>query len=295
LVDDRGAPAVNPKIALQRAPVVARAPDPQLNRRVAQLAQTAIEELGAGRSKKVLISTILAAARLSELPAFAAILRAAKDETFGDYFVFLISEMEEDFGSRSTVSILQLFADAGVNITKLNYSLDLLAAVAKFKSLVKRFKALLNSGDLSEDDSRRVRLSIAEAEAALRAIEGRRKPGVQVRQAGAVAIAAGAAWRTVGVLAADDVTGIGVADDVAIPFVIVGAAVLSAIALFTGGPKPEILDYGPAMAKVEAAVREMTDLLGISVALTAAGNVADRESYKRLKNSSRQRKRPELP
>jgi len=272
-VGDRRVPAVSPKSTLQRAPA-AGTPVPQLNRRVVQLAQTAIEELDDGRSKKVLISTILAAAKLSELPAFAKILRATRDETFGDHFVFLFSEMEEDFGSSSTVSILQLFADAGVDITKLNYSLDPLAAVAKFKSVVKRFKALRESGDLSEADSRRVSVLIAEAEAALRAIEGdRRKPGTQVRQMGGVAAAAGVAWSAVGALAADDVTGIGVADDVAIPFVIIGAAALSAIALFTGGLKPQTLDYGPAKVKVEAALREMTVLLGLSVAMAA--NVAD--------------------
>ena len=86
-----------------------------------------------------------------------------------------------------------------------------------------------------------------------------------------VAAAAGVAWKLAGALAVDDVTGIGVADDVAIPFVIVGAAALSAIALVTGGPKPVTLDYGPARAKIEAALRQMADLLAVSTAMAVQG------------------------
>jgi hypothetical protein len=273
MVEDRRASTAYPVITLQRTPDVAREAGPQADRRVVQLAETAIDDLDDRRSKKVLISAVLAAARLSDLRRFAAILKANKHETFGDYFVFLISELEDDFGSAATVSILRLFADAGVNVTNLNYSLNPLGAVATFKSMAKRFKILLESGDLSEDEMRRVRRSITEAEDALRAIEGKLpKPG-QVKRMSAVAVAAGWAWRSAGALVVDDATGIGVADDVAIPFVVAAAIILSGIALFAGS-KPEILDYGPAMAKVEAAVREITGLLGATITLMAE-NVAD--------------------
>jgi hypothetical protein len=244
-----------------------------------ELARTAIDGLDDEKSK-IVLSAVLNAKKLSELPAFATILKAKHHETYGDYFIFLITELEQEWGSRATVSILQLFADAGVDITKQlpTYSLEPLAAVAKFKSLVHRYKALVGSGKVPEVDKQRVSQLIAEAEMALRGIERPpRKPGVQVKQMGAiggVATAATWAWRTAGALAVDDVTGIGVADDVAIPFVIIAAAALSAIALFSSAPKPEILDYGPAKAKVEAALREMTDLLGISIAIMAE-NVAD--------------------
>jgi hypothetical protein len=151
------------------------------------------------------------------------------------------------------VGILRWFADAGVDITKQlpTYSLEPLAAVAKFKSVVQRYKALVNSGKVSEADRQRVGQLIEEAEMAIRGIESPPgKPGVKVKAMGGVAAAATALWTTAGVLAADDVTVIGVADDVLIPFVVVGAAFLSGIALFSG-PKPVMLEYRPAKPKIE--------------------------------------------
>lgn len=41
------------------------------------ISKTAIEELDGDKSKKVLLATVLAAAKLQELPAFTAILKAA--------------------------------------------------------------------------------------------------------------------------------------------------------------------------------------------------------------------------
>jgi hypothetical protein len=246
----------------------------QPSHHVTELARMAIAELGGDPSRKVLLSTVLAAKRRGELPAFAAILKATPHGTHGDHFVFLVNQLHEDFGSKNTVSILQFFAEDGIDITSQLDATDLqpLAAVAKFKSVVARFKELVQAGDLSEADRRRVRQLIADAEAALRSIEGgHRRPGPLVQQAGGVAVAAGAAWKLAGALAIDDVTGIGVADDVAIPFVIVGAAALSAITLMTGGPKPVTLDYGPARAKVEAALQQMADLLAVSTAMAVQG------------------------
>jgi hypothetical protein len=251
---------------------------PKASRRLAEIAQAAIDELDGGRNRKLLLSAVLAAARLGELPAFAAILKATPtDEVFGDHFIFLVWELNERLGSSIAVGLLQLFADAGVEITgQLNtYTLQPLAAVAEFRSLLKRMRALIASGDLSKTDAEALRRAIADAEAELRAIEEPpRRPGIQVKQAGGVAGAAAAAWRAAAALAADDATVIGIADDVAIPFVIIGAAALSAVALFTGGPKPRVLDYGSAKAKVEAAVRMMHDLVAISAAMAVQGKQA---------------------
>ena len=235
------------------------------SRDLEDLARSAIRGLD-DDSKKLRIAAVTSAANRSELPAFAAILRAKPHRTYGDYFIFLIAELEQDYGSKTTISILQRFADAGVDISKLNYSLDPLAAVARFKSLVQRYQAALSSGRVREADRQRVGQAIAEADIALRGIEGpARKPGARVEQMGGVALAAGALWTTAGILAADDVTVIGVADDVAIPFVIIAAATLSAIALFTGGRKPEILDYGPAKAKVDAALAAIAAAVNVAV------------------------------
>lgn len=249
---------------------------PRPSHNLSEISKTAIDELDGGKSMKVLLSTVLAAAKLHELPAFTAILRAAPHDTHGDHFIFLIHELHEDYGSQATVSILQAFADSGINITaKLDaYDLQPLAAVATFKSTAVRFKELYLSGDLPEADMRRIGVLLREAETALRSIEGPpKKHGPQVKLAG-VAGAAVAAWQLAGALAADDVTAVGVAADVAIPFVVGGAIVLTGIAALSGGPKPTMLDYAPARKAVEAALRQMTDLLAISTAMAVQGEQA---------------------
>jgi hypothetical protein len=236
--------------------------------RLSELAKQAIDELDDDQRKKVLISTVLSAGKLGELRAFASILKARPHKTYGNYFIFLITELESDFGSQIAVGLLKLFADANVDVTKdLNtFSLQPLAAVAKFKSLAQRYKAVLLSGKVSDADKQRIGKLIADAQAAIRDIERpARQPGAHVQAMGGVAIAAGALWKTAGALAADDATGIGVADDVLIPFVIVGAAVLSGIALFMGGPKPVMLDYRPVMDKVNSALMAMAAAVEVAV------------------------------
>jgi hypothetical protein len=225
------------------------------------IAQQTIDELDGRQSEKVLLQAVMSATRLKELPAYTAILKAKPDATYGDYFIWLFNKLHDDYGSKITVGVMQWFADAGIDIPKQvhTYTLAPLAAVARFKSLVNRFKKLLQSGDLSKADAQRVSQLILDAQSAIRSIEGPpTRPGSQVKMAGGVAMAAGAAWRLAGALAVDDVTGVGVADDLAIPFVIVGAKVVK-------------LDFGPAQKAVEAALREMTDLLAISAAIAVQG------------------------
>lgn len=265
-----------PPIVQAKSSATSTDESPKPSRNLGEISKTAIDELDGGKSMKVLLSTVLAAAKLHELPAFTAILKAAPHDIHGDHFIFLIHELHDDYGSQATVSILQAFADAGINITaKLDaYDLQPLAAVATFKSTAVRFKELYLSGDLSEADMKRIGALLREAETALRSIEGSPKKHVpQVKVAG-VAGAAVAAWQTAGALAADDVTAVGVADDVAIPFVVVCAIVLTGIAALSGGPKPTMLDYAPARKAVEAALRQMTDLLAISTAMAVQGERA---------------------
>lgn len=250
---------------------------PKPSHNLSEISKMAIDELDGGKSMKVLLSTVLAAAKLHALPAFTAILKAAPHQTHGDHFIFLFHELQHDYGSQATVSILQAFADAGIDIAaKLDaYDLQPLAAVATFKSTAVRFKQLYLSGDLSEADMRSIGVLLREAENALRGVEApQKKHGPQVKLAGGVAGAAIAAWQVAGALAADDVTAVGVADDVAIPFVVVGAIVLTGIAAFTAGPKPTMLDYAPAKKAVEGALRQMTDLLAISAAMAVQGERA---------------------
>jgi hypothetical protein len=241
---------------------------PRPSQHLVELARTTIDELDDDQNKKVLLSAVLAAARRRELPAFAALLKAKRHPSSGDYFIYLVSVLEEEFGSKVTVGILKWFADAGVDIVKQlpTHSLEPLAAVAKFKSQINQYRALVSTGKVPEADRQRVGELIAEADRAIRGIEGpAQKPGGKVKQAGGVAMAAGVLWKSAAALAADDVTGIGVADDVAIPFVVIGAVVLSGIALFSSGPKPEMLDFGPAKAKVNAALLAMAAAAEVAV------------------------------
>lgn len=281
---DAASPGAAPSAPTKGGPPVVQAKpsatstdeSPKPSHNLSEISKTAIDELDGGKSMKVLLSTVLAAAKLHELPAFTAILKAAPHTVHGDHFIFLIHELQDDYGSQATVSILQAFADAGINITaKLDaYDLQPLAAVATFKSTAVRFKQLYLSGDLSEADMRSIGVLLREAENALRSIDGPpKKHGPQVKLAG-VAGGAVAAWQLAGALAADDVTAVGVADDVAIPFVVVGAIVLTGIAALSGGPKPTMLDYAPAKKAVEAALRQMTDLLAISTTMAVQGEQA---------------------
>lgn len=122
-----GPPVVQAKTAAANAD---ESPRPSHN--LSELSKTAIEELDGDKRKKVLLATMLSTAKLHELPAFTALLKAAPDSTHG---IFLINELQDDYGSQATVSILQAFADAGINITaKLDtYDLQPLAAVATFR------------------------------------------------------------------------------------------------------------------------------------------------------------------
>jgi hypothetical protein len=241
---------------------------------VEALAQQAIDQLTGSRSSKILLATVLSAAKRGELPVFAALLKAHPHDDYTDCFVALAHEFAEHLGSMQAVSILEIFADAGVDVAKDVPTVDLqpLGAVAGFKSFIKQVRRLIDADELSREDATELQALISEAAAALRDVEHERRPaGPRVKLMGGVAMAAGGLWRVAGALAADDVTGIGVADDVAIPFVVVAAAILSAIVVFGSGSKVRQVDYRPVVEKVGAALRKMTDLVAISKALAVQG------------------------
>jgi hypothetical protein len=248
----------------------------QPSREVTDDAARAIELMDDDGSKKELLSLVLSVSRRHELRAFTRLLKQAHDDDYEDHFVHLVYRLNNDWGTRIAVGLLQGFADAGVDLTKELPSYGEpapLAAVATFKSLTTRLAALVRSGDLSKADTTELQTLLRAAEDALRQVDPPKPaggPGPRVKLAG-VAGAAAAAWSIAGGLAADDVTVVGVADDVAIPFVIIAAAALTAIAVFTGGPKPEKLDFGPARRPVEAALRKMVELVAISQAMAVQG------------------------
>lgn len=97
------------------------------------------------------------------------------------------------------------------------------ADLGRLHELTERYRELVSSGRLSREEVSDVRSAIARAEQAIRRSEQVRGRGSGATRAASVAVLAA------GGLAADDVTVIGVGDDVAIPFVLLGAAALAAI------------------------------------------------------------------
>ncbi len=93
--------------------------------------------------------------------------------------------------------------------------------LTQFRRLLEQYRAAVQSGEVTPADREHVEQAVRRAEAAIRHAER-----VQAR---GQSLSAGAGMAMVGSagLAADDVTGIGVADDVAIPFVLLAAGALA--------------------------------------------------------------------
>jgi hypothetical protein len=86
-------------------------------------------------------------------------------------------------------------------------------------NLIEWAKSLLENGDLSDEEREKLEEDIREAENAL-AAKAEDTGNSQYDAAGVMMVGAG-------VLLADDATGVGVVDDVAIPFIVVGAGVVA--------------------------------------------------------------------
>jgi hypothetical protein len=211
---------------------------------------------------KVFLSAVLNGLKYDP-KQFANLLIAKPNATYGNYFTATVDLLQSEWGTRMAMLFVERAARYGVDVQAGTRapSLSPIAVVAKFKALLATYNEMAKQGRVSTDDQRRVRDAAAAVAAALRPIEQKltKPPGVKL--AGGAAIAAGALWKTAAGLAADDVTGVGVADDIAIPFVVVGAVVLSAIALLPGRVPPEILDYKPAEATAKAAVLLMQQVV----------------------------------
>ena len=122
--------------------------------------------------------------------------------------------------------------------------------VDEFRLLIEQFRNMSAANDVTAVEAAEIETAIAEAETALVAAE-------EVAAAGTGLIAA-AETSTVaaGALAADDVTGIGVADDVAIPFVLLGAAIMFGIGYAIGSSADEIAAvWNRAKSAVERTVQ----------------------------------------
>ena len=107
------------------------------------------------------------------------------------------------------------------------------ARLAQFRRLVEEYQQLLRGNELSAAERGRVGAAIARAQIAIRAAERTESGG-----SGASSMAGGA-MVVAGGLTADDVTGVGVADDVAIPFVLLFAAGAAAVAYFSSSSETD--------------------------------------------------------
>jgi hypothetical protein len=124
--------------------------------------------------------------------------------------------------------------------------------IQEMNALLEQYTALSGSGGVTAAEAAEVTTAVAEAEAAL-------ATATEVVAAGSTAITIGETTLAAsGALAADDVTGIGVADDVAIPFLLLGAAVGFGAGYLLGSSAEEI---GVAVQKATDAVRKAVNAL----------------------------------
>ena len=125
-------------------------------------------------------------------------------------------------------------------------------AIAEMHALLQEFTALSESGAIAAAEATEVTAVVAEAEAALAV-------ATEVAAAGATAVTVGeTALVASGALAADDVTGVGVADDIAIPFLLLGALVAFGVGYAVGSSANEIAAAGKKAAEtVERAIKVM--------------------------------------
>jgi hypothetical protein len=132
---------------------------------------------------------------------------------------------------------------------------------ADYAAIVKRYRDLLASGDIAAEDKAEADAAMGHASSALR-----RHQEVESGGSTSASIAAGALGATA-VLAADDVTGIGIADDVAIPFTLLAAAVfgMAALALAPGAQE--------RARSLEAAQRAVVDAIEAIGTIVMAADV----------------------
>ncbi|HEY5961454.1 MAG TPA: DUF4157 domain-containing protein, partial [Polyangiaceae bacterium] len=127
--------------------------------------------------------------------------------------------------------------------------------IAQMRQLAVAVRALLVEGSVTAAESAELATLVAEAETAI-------ATATEIAAAGATATAVGqGALAASAGLAADDVTGVGVADDVAIPFVLLGAAVAFGIGFAIGYNADEIAEaWSRAANAVSRAIKKMQEV-----------------------------------
>lgn len=125
--------------------------------------------------------------------------------------------------------------------------------------LLNEYQALLKAGQITPAEKAKVDQAVNRASAAIRAAEKAAGSGSSMLAAAGVAVTGA------GGLAADDVTGIGVADDVAIPFVLLAAGALYLLGKsMQTSPGAQSNAWKAAGAAVDAAVATVSGTIAMS-------------------------------
>lgn len=134
--------------------------------------------------------------------------------------------------------------------------------LTNFRALITQYRQIRASGSLTAEEIAEVDRSIAQAEQAIRTAEDVSESGSSLYAASAMALGATA------VLAADDATVIGIADDVALPFTLLAAGALAAIGWTIGSSAQEIRQASDAAGR---AVSEAINTIGQIILAQAVG------------------------
>lgn len=176
---------------------------------------------------------------------------------------------------RAVASGLQRLAGPDIPVTP--------AQIAEMRALFQEVGSLLRTGAITAAENAEITAAVTEAEAAI-------VTAGEVAAAGATATAVGeGALAGTAVVAADDVTGIGVADDVAIPFLLLAAGIGFGVGYLIGSSADEI---AAAWQKAAEAVGEAVEVMKRTVRDARARSRP--ESRARTETQSRPQPQPRV-
>ncbi len=169
----------------------------------------------------------------------------------------LRSQANQPNTSNARSEVVQRYAETGTSA-----SVDS-ARLQRYRQQIREYRQLVESGSLSREEIQEVDRAIQQADSAIRHAQEVADAGSGARQAsvGALALTGG--------LAADDVTGIGVGDDIAIPFTLLAAGVTALVWL---GTRNSQQDIDRAAEAARRAVDDTISTIGQIVLAQQVGN-----------------------
>ena len=121
-----------------------------------------VEKIDDEEGDKLFLSLVLNGIK-RQPKEFAALLVAKTHPDHGNYFTGMVRILEDDFGSRIAMGMLELLARNGVDVQVATRapSLTPLAVVAKFKALMVTYNEMREQGRISPEDQQRVNTAAA--------------------------------------------------------------------------------------------------------------------------------------